>query len=694
LVNGCRRQFAVFKIVVMTPQLANLLNHAVHNFEKGRLDRAEEILNEALKIQTKNFDALHILGVIKGIQNKHEEAKNLFKKALRINPNNGFIHFNLAKALSETGNDVESIRHHQKATQLIPAKAEVWQNYGKSLHKLGQQFEALINQGTSLNSLKRHKDDLISLKKQIIVSPSIAEAWSNQGETLDDLKRFELACYDQAITIKPDYADAYYNRGLVLQDLNRLSEALASYSQAITINPETTYCLGARLHVQMMLCDWSNYDFQIKELIEKSGSGSPFQASTPFVLVGIPSSPAQQQQCAEKYAREKYPSVPSAASKEPWPRHQKIRIAYFSADFHAHATSYLIAGLLEQHDRSKFELYAFSFGPITQDEMRQRVEKSVDHFIVANALSDDQVAQMARDLKIDIAIDLKGFTQNCRTGIFARRAAPIQVNYLGYPGTMGAEYMDYLIADRVVIPEEHQAYYTEKIVYLPHSYQVNDSLRAIDANTSSRREQGLPEQGFVFCCFNNSFKITPDVFEVWMRLLHNVKASVLWLLQDNPQAAANLQNEAQAHGIDSQRLIFASRAQLPAHLARHRLADLFLDTFHCNAHTTASDALWAGLPVLTRLGHSFSGRVAASLLTAIGIPELISETTAEYEAQAMDLAMYPEKLSALKAKLAQHRLTQPLFDTSLMRKHIENAYQQMYERHHQGQAPDHIYVAG
>ena len=386
-------------------------------------------------------------------------------------------------------------------------------------------------------------------------------------------------------------------------------------------------------------------------------------------------------QASAIFAHYQYPANGALGPIAKYPKEQKIRVGYYSADFHNHATGYLMAELIELHDHHRFECIGISFGPKHHDQMQLRLEQSFDQFIDASAMSDIQIAQLSRELKIDIAVDLKGFTQHCRTGIFAYRAAPIQVNYLGYPGTMAAEYMDYLIADKVLIPEQSQGAYSEKIVYLPHSYQVNDRQRVISDKVFTRAELGLPEQGFVFCCFNNNFKILPAMFESWMRILKAVEGSVLWLYQDNEGAVDNLKKEAKARGVDPDRIIFAKRLPLEEHLARHRQADLFIDAFPYNAHTTASDALWAGLPVLTLMGQSFAGRVAASLLTAIGLPELITTTPAAYEALAIELAKSPEKLTALKQKLSNNRLTTPLFNTPQFTQDLERAYVQMYERY-------------
>ncbi|MBY0510423.1 MAG: hypothetical protein K2P94_09740, partial [Rhodospirillaceae bacterium] len=380
----------------------------------------------------------------------------------------------------------------------------------------------------------------------------------------------------------------------------------------------------------------------------------------------------------------------SAPAAPAFPRHGKIRIGYYSADFYAHATSYLMAGLFELHDRTAFEITAFSFGPDTQDAMQHRVTAAFDRFIDVRATSDAGVAALSRELRIDIAVDLKGYTQGDRMNIFAERAAPVQANFLGYPGTVGAPWMDYIIADAVVLPEAHRAHYAEKVVTLPGSYQVNDGRRVISARVFTRAELGLPEDGFIFCCFNHSAKILPDVFDIWMRILRSVPGSVLWLLKDYAPAADNLRKEAEKRGVDGARLVFAPRLPLADHLARLRAADLFLDTLPYNAHTTCSDALWAGVPVLTRKGAAFAGRVAASLLTAVGLPELIVATAAEYERLAVTLAADSNRLAQLRRKLAANRATAPLFDTPRFARHLEEAYARMHARHHAGLPPDHI----
>ncbi len=374
-------------------------------------------------------------------------------------------------------------------------------------------------------------------------------------------------------------------------------------------------------------------------------------------------------------------------------RRDKLRIAYLSADFQDHATAHLMAELFERHDHSRFEVMAISFGIGDGSPMRQRLAAAFDRFYDACQRSDEDTARFLYGQKTDIAIDLKGHTRGARPGILAYRPAPVQVSYLGYPGTMGAQFIDYIVADKIVIPPGHESFYTEKIVRLPDCYQVNDRKRAVAEHTPERREAGLPQEGFVFCCFNQNWKITPDVFDVWMRLLRTVSGSVLWLVHDSKETERNLRSEAQARGVDGARLIFAPRLPSEVHLARHRLADLFLDTLPYNAHTTASDALWTGLPVLTQLGEGFAGRVAASLLSAAGLPELITHSIADYEALALRLANDTILLKGYRDRLNANRAVLPLFDTDRFRLHLEAAYLQMAEIWQSGEQPRSFDVA-
>ncbi len=409
------------------------------------------------------------------------------------------------------------------------------------------------------------------------------------------------------------------------------------------------------------ICDWDELQACAAGI---SALGVSTEKVNPWSPLHLEDNPARHRQRSEVYAKKTYEQRVDSLIERPEEKPGRVRIGYFSADFHDHATMYLMAKLFELHDRELFEVYAYSYGINDSGTMRSRVTRAVDKFFDISESVDSEVVKLCREQKLHIAIDLKGYTQFNRVELFSYRLAPVQISYLGYPGTIGAPFMDYLIADACVIPAEQAQHYSEQVIYLPHSYQVNDDSRTISEKVTSRREAGLPEAGFVFCCFNNNYKIGYTEFDVWMRLLQQIDGSVLWLFRSNMAAEGNLRKQAQKRGVDPQRLVFAEKMEHSEHLARHRLADLFLDTFSYNAHTTASDALWAGLPVVTKLGEGFAARVAGSLLYAIGLEELVTQTESEYEQLALELAQNPERLAALKAKLEDNRLTTPLFNTA------------------------------
>ncbi len=626
------------------PLLPDMTDQVMQGFallQQGRLDEAAAIYRRVLKKNPRDFDALHLLGLIASRMKNPALAVELIGQAIKINPNFAPAHSNL---------------------------------------------------GASLKALQRLDEAVASYERAIALAPDTAEAHSNLGNALRELRRPDeaLARYDLAIALKPDYADAFYNRGNALNDLKRRDEAMASFARAFELNPGCEFLPGILIHAYHHVCEWGSFESNHNFLQGRIQSGE--KASPPFLACTTFDEPVLQKKAAQVWVASKCPAQDALGPINGVRRQGKIRLGYFSADFYDHATTYLMAELFELHDRERFELFAFSFGPDVKDGMQQRVTRAFDHFIDIRHASDFQAAKMARELGIDIAIDLKGYTQDSRPGIFAYRCAPVQVNYLGYPGTMGADYIDYLIADATLIPESARLHFSEKIAYLPHSYQVNDTKRVISDRAFTRSELGLPTDGFVFCCFNNNFKITPQTFDRWMRILKAVQGSVLWLLEDNPHATRNLKKEAAARGVDPGRLIFGGRLPLPEHLARQRLADLFLDTLPCNAHTPASDALWAGLPVLTVMGNSFAGRVAASLLGAMELPELIATTPEDYERLAIELASDPSKLGAIKDKIATNRMRAPLYNTALFTRHLEKAYTQMHERHLDGLAPDHLFV--
>ena len=518
------------------------------------------------------------------------------------------------------------------------------------------------------------------------LDPNSPELWSNRGTAQAAAKHHEaaIASFSRALQLNPGFLGAQANRAHALFELQRYAEAIPDYEALLARDPNHAYSAGNLVFCRLQCCDWSNFESDRRIMLARLRAGQ--RVLPPVLSVALLDSAADQLTAAQIVSRDKFPPARPLWRGEIY-RHDRIRLAYVSADFHAHATAVLMAGVFEQHDHSRFETIAISFGRDDGSRLRGRVANAFDSFIDARGKSDGEIAQTIREREIDIAIDLKGYTSEARPTVFSLRPAPIQVNYLGFPGTMGAPFMDYLIADRTVAPDAHKAFYSEQIVQLPDTYQPNDRSRETAAGTIDRASAGLPENGFVFCCFNNSYKIQPPLFDVWMRLLRDVRGSVLWLLGDNAAATRNLKREAASRGVDPERLVFAARKDLPEHMARHRLADLFLDTLPYNAHTTASDALWTGLPVVTCRGNTFAGRVAASLLHAAGLPELVTGSLADYESLALRLARDPSALAALKLRLVQTREAVPLFDATRFTRHLEAAYVAMYERYQRGLPP-------
>ncbi|HWW31701.1 MAG TPA: tetratricopeptide repeat protein [Steroidobacteraceae bacterium] len=710
--------------------------------QTNNLALAAELIGRAIQIDPQAA-AYRDQGLVLCRLNRHEEAIKSFDQAIGLEPGDAETHFSRGNALRELQQLEAAVASFDLATSLRPDYAQAHNNRGNVLKELKRLDAAVasydraiaiepnaadlhINRGNALRDMQQSEAAVESYEKAIAIEPKNAAAYVNRGLTLAGLKRFEKAAldYDRAIALQPRIAEAYVNRGALLLELGHSAEAVASYDQALAIKPcyakaylgqgealaelrqfeAAIACYdkaithdrhpkgvdGMRQYARLTICDWHNSESEIAQLIGKIERDEDFVP--PSAVLALSGSPALQRKAAESWMRKGYAFVTRERQIVGRAKHDKIRIGYFSADFHDHATMYLIAELFEEFDRSQFELFAFSFGPDSQGAMRKRLRCACEKFFDVRGNSDREVAALSRSLEIDIAVDLKGFTKDSRPGIFALGAAPLQVSYLGYPGTMGAGCLDYLIGDWTLVPEESRRHYSEKIIYLPNSYQVNDSKRSIADTAFTREAAGLPLTGFVFCCFNNNYKITPGTFDIWMRILRRVEGSVLWLLEDNPEAANNLRREAEQRKVTAGRLIFAPRIALPEHLARHRAADLFVDTLPYNAHTTASDALWAGLPVLTCVGEAFAGRVAASLLFAIRLPELVTSNQSEYEELAVELAMNPKLLAKIKGKLWDNRLTTPLFNTKLYARHLESAFARIHERFRSGLPIEHIDV--
>jgi protein O-GlcNAc transferase len=683
---------------------------AISSLQAGDFPGAEKTLLKVLKKQPAHVGALNTLAILLAQSGRHTQAEKYFLRAIEVFPSSDATYYNYGITLRALGRFAEARAAFDKSLAVNPSSSDAWNNRGvvssnlddfrsaiadfdKAILANPGNAAAYANKGKALAQLELGEEARAAYARAIAISPNLPEAWLGLGQVLGQLRRHNeaLPAYERAISLKPNLPEAWSGRGQALMAFKRYEEAYAAYDRAMKLMPELDYVVGKWLHVRMHCCLWDDIENAYQRVLSEVSSRK--KAASPFNVLSIPSTLSEQKLAAETYAADNFPPVADESASSFASHVGKIRIGYFSADFRDHPVAHLTAQLFELHDRSKFEVFGYSFGPSAGDEMRRRLSAGFDQLIDVKDKSDKEIADSAKDLQIDIAVDLMGFTEGSRTGIFAHRAAPIQVNYLGFPGTMGANYLDYIIADRVLIRPEEGDFYSEKIVWLPHSYQVNDSSRPISDRRFTRDELSLPPDAFVFCCFNNSFKITPDVFDVWMRLLTMVGGSVLWLPQSNPSAIASLRAEAARRGVAGERLVFAERTeQLSDHLARMASADLFLDTFYYNAHTTASDALWAGVPIVTRLGHTFAGRVAASLLNATGLPELVTPTSDEYEQLAFQLANDRDKLSMIRKRLADNRLTYPLFDTKLFARHIESAYEKMWERYRMNLKPDHLSV--
>jgi predicted O-linked N-acetylglucosamine transferase (SPINDLY family) len=678
-------------------------------FQAGKTKEAEQAFKKLLRKQPKHVAGLNLLAVLLTQLGRYGEAERYARLALDENAASDATFYNYGIILKNLKRPAEALERFDQALAINSAVAETWSNRGVVLSDLKRYADAVsdfdraiairpnyadafYNKGNALAQLRLGDQALDAYERALLLKPDLAEAWCGRGQVLNDLKQYDraFAAYDKALALNANLAEAWHGRGNLFTELKQYGKAFAAYDRALEIKPDLPYLQGSRLHAKMHLCDWRDLDADIAGVLSAIRKGRP--AAVPFSILSIPATAADQRKCAEAYIADKFPSPSSKAERREIRAHERIHVAYFSSDFSEHATGHLTAGLFEHHDRSRFEWTAISLGPPRPSGLNNRIKEAFEHYVDTWPKTPSEIAGLVRELDVDIAVDLNGLTLNSSPDIFAARPAPVQAAYLGYPGTTGAGYFDYILADRLVIPEADIDSYTENVVWLPHSYQVNDSKRPIAEHTPTRSQCGLPETGFVFCCFNNTFKITPSVFAVWIGLLRDVPGSVLWLLDADPQASENLRREAEARGISPERLVFAPRVNSADHLARHRLADLFLDTLHCNAHTTASDALWAGLPVLTCLGSTFAGRVAASLLHAIDLSDLVATSLEDYRALALKLAREPAFLRSVKTRLVQNRGTAALFDTRRFARTIEAAYSAMWERYRAGVKPAHFAV--
>ena len=713
------------------------MEHARALQAQGRLADAEAAFRRILKQTPEHADALHGLGIVSLQRGRPREAVDLIRAALRLESRPA-MHANLALAQASAGRPADALSSFDRALELDPGfigalvasgnlllelrrPSAALATFERALRIDAYDADALNGAGNSLLDLGRGAEAAVHYSKAIGLRPDApvfllnrALAFSNTGrpsEVLEDCRRARrlgldtaqlhfvegialgdlgraaaaIESFDRALALDPSMNKARFNRCMALRQAGRRTEAWAALEDLAVVAPDSDYLQGSLLYERLSHCDWRGYDERVGALVDAVDRGALLE--NPFTFLAAVDSPALQLRCARSHAAK---VIVRSAAEHPPPtqRPDRLRIAYLSADFHEHATAQLAAGLFEAHDRASFEVFGISFGPSDASELRSRLIRGFDHFVDVRGQPDDTVLNRLRQLEIHIAVDLKGFTEHARPSLLARRVAPVQVAYLGYPGTMGAPWIDYVIADRIVIPDEARIHYTEAVVWLPDCYQVNDSTRSRPMDRPTRAEVGLPEDGFVLCCFNANYKLTPPVFDVWMRLLHAAPSTVLWLLEDLPGNADRLRSEASARGIAPGRLIFAPRSTPLQHLARQPLADLFLDTLPVNAHTTCSDALWMGLPVLTCAGQGFASRVAASLLSACGLGELVTHSLEEYERRALEFIRAPSRLTDVRTRLQRSSRAGPLFDTARSCRHVEVAYRHMWEKHVRGASPE------
>ena len=717
---------------------AQSLQNAYNLHRAGRLDEAERHYRDVLTAEPQNFDALYLLGTLYSQTGRFDEALQTLSEATRIKPDaaeaayaramllhrlgrleeavaayDRFLllqpriaeaHNNRGAALSSLERHAEALASYDAAITIKPDFAGAWnnrgnaylltghteeavKNYDRALALNPRQIDALVNRGTALVQLARQREAVASFSAALALEPNRLDVIEARGRALSDLHLYEEALPDleRAVAAAPDRPDVLYNRANAYSVLKRYKEAVRDAEKALAADPDYPFARGLAVYSKIQICDWSGLDAHLAALSEAVKMGR--NAASPFELLAVSTDPEEPLRAAKLWGEKLYPQATPLWREERY-QHDRIRIAYLSADYRDHPVAFQMAGIFETHDRSAFETFAISFTPEYRSPLRTRLEQSCEHFLDVREKSDFEIAQLLRAKEVDIAVDLMGYTRECRTGIFSHRPAPVQVNYLGYPGTMGLAYFDYIIADPVVIPAAQHKYFSEKIVSLSGSFFPNDGKRARPATPPTRTAAGLPEEGFVFCCFNGAYKIGPKIFGAWMRLLRAVDGSVLWLSHMNATAVANLRNCARLHGVDPDRLVFAPFVDASEqHLERLSLADLFLDSLPYGAHATACDALWAGVPVLAAPGSTFAGRVAASLVTAAGAPELVPDSLDAYETTAIRLARDDKALQTIRRNLGERRWAR-LFNTENSCRDLEAAFRAMWQRSQRGDPPE------
>lgn len=714
----------------------SVLQRAWSLFQQNRLQEAEQMFSRVCDLDSANASAWFMLGATRHRQDKIDGALAAFDNAARLDPANVQALSASAAMLSLLDRQNEALETYRRAFALSPRNPELLTNIGIVLEKLAdlpgalQHYEralalqpgfpaALMNRGALLNLLKRYREALENNDRFARLYPELDDAHFNRAETLLALEKYQeaLAACERAIALNPRHGKAHFDRGLALSMLERFPEAQAAFDVAKSIDPRQAAAFLKfpeqekgedlwpflpqrvflhRCYEEIRECNWTrlrDYVRQMETIVRSTTeSGNPiWDKALAFQSLALPVSPDTRftlvKSISDRIAQVMRPKAFGGAAPART-REGRIRIGYVSPDYRAHPTAFLSRRLFGLHDRARFEVYGYSLHPGDGSAVRRDIEDGCDHFVELSELNDLQAAERIRSDGIQILVDLAGYTTFCRTEILALRPAPIQVNYLGFPGTMGAGFIDYRFTDRIATPPEDEKYWTEKLVYLPHTFMITNNRQAIAEEPLERGRLGLPEKGFVFCCFNNSYKIEPVVFGIWMSLLGRLPGSVLWLFKADDAVEENLRGEAARRGVSPERLVFAPFMEHERHLARYRLADLFLDTLWCGAHTTACDALWAGLPVLTCPGLSFASRGAASMMCAAGLPEMVTRNLQEYEDRANHLATHPEELARIRGRLAHGRLSSRLFDTERRVREFEAAYRIMWERHCDGLPPE------
>ena len=669
--------------------------------------------NELLKLYPKEIDIYNVQGAANAAMRNFRKAIEYYIEITKIKSNSANAFFNIGVMYDSLNLPENAIENYNEAIKNQPEYADAYNNKGSALIKLDKLDEALEaynkvvelkpNHAYAYNNLGNiymrkimFKKAINSFQKAIFFNAEYADAFNNLGDAYSSIGNITKAqiSFEKAIKINPDHINALIKTGTHHEKHKQYTKAISVFKKVLLLQPDNENILAKLNFLQSILCEID----EIKEHTAKiKYIGTKTHFISPLTIMPFDDAPDRQKSRAELYTNTwyqeksvklKFKDNDTLIDLKPKDNAKKIRLGYVSSDFNMHAVSFLISGLIETHNRNCFEVIGYSLNSKKEDDMNNRMKKAFDKYIECDDLHDEEVAIRIKKDKIDILVDLNGHTLGSRTGIFAYKPAKIQINFLGFPGTMGANYMDYIIADHTVIPKKFNTFFNEKIIRLPYTYMPNDNKRTIANKTITRKDVGLPEKGIIFCCFNNSYKISSNEFDIWMRVLSKVEKSVLWLkIDSNDLARNNLRNAAKKRGIDPSRIIFAEYLPMEEHLARYTLADIFLDTFNYNAHTTACDALWAGTPIITKLGRSFASRVASSLLTAINLSELITNSEAEYENSILRLATSPLELEKIKRKLDRNRYSEPLFDTKKYTKHLEEAFLEIFTRHSNNKKP-------